>query len=155
MDEFEAMNILREKRKEIKSLDGLLDFIKDVSKNYNTGYGTAPRSIAQASVAVADYLLGSMGCTGFQAGCTMWDFITELMYPNNKCGLRLVDYDEMLYPQYEYKFTDKEISKESWEAMQKTAKDNLLSNEYATPRVVQHWQNIADGVVPFGFTVED
>ena len=32
----------------------------------------------------------------------MWDFIIDWMYTSNQCGLRIVDYDDMLYPQYNH-----------------------------------------------------
>lgn len=66
----------------------------------------------------------------------------------------------MLYPQYEYKFTGRTISSDTWAALQKSAKENLEEDEKnenyrAHPRVIAHWKSIADGKVPFGYTVKD
>lgn len=97
-----------------------------------------------------------MGLTHFQASCSMWEFIQNFIHSDNKCGMKLIDYDEMLYPQYEYKFCDKIIPKYTWESLQKQAKENLEAHSCnASPRVINHWQSIVNGKVPFGYIVED
>lgn len=153
-DEFVVRDELIEKRKNIKSFTGLVKFLKYVTENCNTGYGVAPRAIAQACLAVGYFLANKFGITGFQAGFVMWDFITGWHYTNNKCGLKITDYDDMLYPQYEYRF-QKTISADTWKCLREQAKENLKNSTYAHPRVIKHWQSIVDGKVPFGYTVED
>lgn len=152
--EFIVRDKLTEQRKQIKTFEDLTAFIKDVEEHYNCGYGEAPRAIAQATLAVAWYLSSKFGITGFQAGAVTWDFITGWNCLDNKCGLKLVDYDNMLYPQYYHKF-NKTISSDTWEALQKQAQENLSSSEFASQCVRTHWKNIIDGVVPFGYTVID
>lgn len=154
MDEFEAKEKLTNQRKEIKSFDDLVSFLKDVKDNYNFDYGVAPRAIAQAALATAWYFASDFGITGFQAGFVMWDFIKDWSFRGNECGLRIIDYDEMLYPQYDDKF-DKYISSETFMAMQKQAKELLNDEGYAHPAVVKHWKSIANGEVPFGYTGKD
>ena len=86
----------------------------------------------------------------------MWDFIFGWQKRNNKTSLKLVDYDEMLYPQYAYKF-EKTISKDTWKQIQKAAKDLLEEARKNTKTqnvhslVYQHWKEIASGKVPFGY----
>lgn len=152
--EFIVRDKLAEQRKKIKTFEELTAFIKDIEEHYNCGYGAAPRAIAQAALAVGWYLSSKFGITGFQAGATMWDFITGWNCIDNKCGLKLVNYDNMLYPQYDYKF-EKTINSHTWEALQKQAQENLASSERASSSVSTHWKNIVDGVVPFGYTVVD
>lgn len=152
--EFEVKEQLEKERKEIKSFDDLVDFLKRVKDNCNTGYGTAPRSIAQAALATAWYLASDFGITGFQAGCVMWDFIRDWMCSSNECGMKIIDYDNMLYPQYDDKF-DKTISSDTFEALQKKAKKNLKESEYAHPDVINHWKSIVKGNVPFGYVVKE
>lgn len=153
-NEFEARDELIEKRKNINTLDDLKNYIEDVEKNYNYDYGVAPRAIAQATLATAWYLAKEMGITGFQSSFVMWDFIRYWAYEDNECGLKLVNYDNMLYPQYEYKF-NKTISKNIWENLQNQAKKNLKQKQSAHPNVIAHWQSIVDGNVPFGYKVID
>lgn len=153
-NEFKARDELIENREGITTLYELKNYIEDVEKNYNYDYGVVPRAIAQATLATADYLGYKMGITGLQASIVMWDFIMGWYYPHNKCGLKLTNYDDMLYPQYEYKF-EKTISKDTWEAIQKQAKAKLEENGYAHPDVIEHWKSIAAGNVPFGYKVEN
>ena len=151
--EFEVKAQLENERKNIKSFDDLVSFLERVKDTCNTGYGTAPRAIAQAALATAWYLSTEFGITGFQAGCAMWDFIRDWNYSTNECGMKIVDYDTMLYPQYAYKF-EKTISKDTFEALQKAAKKNIEKyNGNANSSVIAHWQSIVDGNVPFGYEV--
>ncbi len=151
-NEFVVKKELQEKRKQIENFESLIEFLKDVKENYNTGYGEAPRAMAQACLAVGDFLARDFGITGFQASFVMWDFILDWQYSNNKCGLRMVNFDDMLYPQYDHKFA-KTISVEQFEKIKEQAKENLEKNEYAHPDVIKHWQSIVNGKVPFGFTI--
>ena len=152
-DEFDLQKHLVKKRKDIKSLDELITYLQYVKEIGNCGYGEAPRAIAQASLAVAWYLANEFGITGFQAGCTMWDFVRDWSYSGNKCGLRILDYDNMLFPQYDHKF-EKTISQGVWDEIQKQAKENLEKSPHASEMVIEHWKSIAAGNVPFGYSVE-
>ena len=182
--EFIAKEELQAKRREIgEDFDKLVEFLKDVRDNYNYDYGVAPRAIAQATVATAWYFAYVFGITGFQAGFVMWDFIRDWQYRDNECGLKIVDYDLMLYPQYEYKFTEKTISEWQWEALQEKAKKELdrinetvdsynksqaegmedfinkegrdwVDTDFCNVRVLNHWKSIVNGIVPFGYRVE-
>lgn len=93
------------------------------------------------------------GITGFQAGCVMWNVIRHMNYESNKCGLRLQNMDDLLYPQYEYKFTA--ISEETWDSVKREAQNCLLERKYAHPAIVAHWESIVDGNIPFGLRIED
>lgn len=154
MNEFELRDELAAKRKEIKTFEELAEFLKYVKENCNSGYGEAPRAIAQAALATAWYFASEFGITGFQANAVMWDFITGWSYTSNKTSLKIVDYDSMLYPQNGYMF-EKTIRPSVWDALQKEAKKNLEECDYAHPDVVAHWKSIAEGHVPFGYSVKE
>ena len=83
MNEFEIRDKLKTDRKEIKSFDDLVNFLKE-AREYNVDYGGAPRAIAQAALATAWWFASDFGITGFQAGCVMWDFIIDWMYTSNQ-----------------------------------------------------------------------
>ena len=138
------------------SEEGLTDFYARIIHGYNHDYGTACHAVAACALASACAACGDkdIGLSSFQAGFVMWDFIREWTKQGNKCGLKLVDYDDFLYPQYEEKF-DKVIRRSVWENIQKEAKKNLEKVEFVHPEVRKHWQNIADGIVPFGYRVID
>lgn len=92
------------------------------------------------------------GITGFQAGAVMWEFVRNWMHEDGP--MKLVKYDNMLYPQYEDNF-DKVISKETFSYLQEKAKENLENRNGAASRVIDHWQSIVDGNVPFGYKIKE
>jgi hypothetical protein len=95
------------------------------------------------------------GITGFQAGFVMWDFIRQWQYDRNETRLKIVDYDKMLYPQYDNEF-EKTITSKQFEKMQEVAAKRLQGDMmFVHPGVAKHWQSIVDGVVPFGYKISD
>lgn len=146
-----------------QTIKTLPKFIQHIMNDYEHDYGTICHAVSACALAAAWAAIHHPqgGITGFQAGFVMWDFIKEWMYSNNKTALRLVDYDNMLYPQYEEQF-DKVISKETFEGIRKEAKNRLdeyydtLENErYVHPDVVKHWRSIVAGNVPFGYKIKE
>lgn len=141
--------------KNIKDTKELMAFIDHLFNDYVHDYGTVVHAISASVLATAWMGVSMEDITGFQAGFILWGFIKNWSYSNNKTGLRIINYDDMLYPQHEEKF-NKKISSSTWNALQKEAKILLeTSCDYPTnPDVVAHWQSIVDGVVPFGYEVE-
>ena len=134
--------------------DTLGHFIKSIMELPHS-YGTVCHAVAACAMA-AIYAADNEpngGITGFQSGVVMWDIIRQMNYRGNKTGLRIIDYDNLLYPQYEDRF-DRTINKRVWELLQKEAKEKLESHQDAHPDVIEHWRSIVAGVVPFGLTVE-
>lgn len=134
-------------------------FINHIMNDYDHDYGTICHAMAACALAAAwavnKHPQGHI--TGFQAGFVMWDFIKEWKYSSNQTALRIVDYDDMLYPQYEDKF-DKIISKETFESIQKAAQESLdevKQGREAHPDVIKHWKSIVDGNVPFGYKIKE
>ena len=157
----EEMPIEKEWREQARqqTLETLPEFIRHLMNDYQHDYGTVCYAIGAcaAAAAWAANLEPGGGITGFQAGFVMWEFIRPWMFSNNECGMRLIDYDDMLYPQYEDKFVGRTISSDTWAALQKKANENLDKKGKlgAHPLVIAHWKSIADGKVPFGYTVKD
>lgn len=127
---------------------------------------TANATISLAYAAV-EMCAEQFGLSGFQVGCIMWGIIDKLIMSEHDCGLKLLNFDHMLYPQYEDHF-EKTIDSETWKKMQEKASEKYnkylsektrLENgdEYAFPAsegVAKHWKSIIDGNVPFGFKVK-
>lgn len=142
------------KARNIENTKELMAFINHLFNDYSHDYGTVVHAISASVLATAWMGASTEGITGFQASCIMWLFIKNWSYPNNKTGLAIINFDNMLYPQYEKKFS-KRITSSIWEALQKEAKNRLeTSSDHAHPDVVAHWQSIVDGVVPFGYEVD-
>ena len=155
----EDMNLQDEWFKKAKSMkpDDFQEFFRELTEDYEHDYGTVCHAMAAIGLSAMFAFNNSEGAcggiTGFQAGCVMWEVIRYMNYENNKCGLRLLDMDDLLYPQYEHKFTA--ISKDAWDAVKKEAQKRLLERGAAHPDVVAHWQSIINGKVPFGLRIQD
>lgn len=155
----EEMELQKEWYERAKSMrpEDFPEFFREMTEDYIHDYGTVCHAMAAVGLAAMFAFNNSEGAcggiTGFQAGCVMWEVIRYMNYENNKCGLRLLDMDDLLYPQYEHKFTA--ISKDTWDAVKKEARKRLLERGAAHPDVVAHWESIVEGNVPFGLRIED
>lgn len=132
--------------------DTLNSFISNIMDSYEFDYGSYCHAVSVCMLATANAVGTELSM--FQAECTMFDFMKAWLFPNNKCGLRIVDYDTMLYPHYKDNF-EKVISSRIWESIQKEAKRILDEDDYkymSYSRLL-HLQSIADGIVPFGYSV--
>lgn len=141
-----------------QTMDTLPEFMNHVMNDYCHDYGTVCHAIAACALAAAcaaNEMDGACGgITGFQAGFVMWDFIKQWQYPNAKTGMKIVNFDDMLYPQYDFKF-QKTIGRKTWDALQREAEKNLSERGYAADAVLDHWKSIVSGKVPFGYVVKD
>lgn len=142
-----------------QTLETLPEFMAHILNDYSHDYGTICKAIGACAIAAAWAANSSPqgGITGFQAGAVMWEFIFNWAYRHNKCGLRFVDYDDMLYPQHAANF-DKRIPPRIMELLQTEAQFKLseLSEENTVhPDVKAHWEQIAAGIPPFGFIVAE
>lgn len=139
-----------------QTLETLPEFLRHLTEDYEHDYGTICHSVAASAIAAA-YAVNNHpkgGITGFQAGAVMWEFIRNWNYKSNKAGLRIVDYDNLLYPQYEDKF-ENTISQYQWNKLQEQAKLKLIDSPDAAERVLAHWQSIVAGNIPFGFKLKE
>lgn len=140
-----------------QTLETLPAFLNHIMEDYQHDYGTICHAITAGGIATMWALNNHKqgGITGFQAGAVMWEFIRNWQKTSNKTGLRLVDYDNMLYPQYKEQF-EKTISEGTWSALQAEAKSNMAETEnidHVHPNVYDHWSSIASGKIPFGYRV--
>jgi len=104
------------------SMGELTEFLRHLLEDYSHDYGTICHALAAGAIATASAMNKAPqgGITGFQAGAVMWGFIGHWNYESNKTGLRIIDYDNFLYPQYRNRF-QKTISPDIWKALQKQA----------------------------------
>jgi len=159
----EEMNIQEEWYKEAEKIrfcvinpkKDLFKFIKKLVNNYQHDYGTICHAITASALATINAINNTEQghITGAQAGCIMWGIITKFMC--KKGALKLLEYDNMLYPQYKSHF-DKTISKETFADLQEKAKKLLDTNgEKAHNEVRLHWIQIINGYVPFGYKIKE
>lgn len=154
----EEMKIHEEwyKESENVTVDSLADFINHLTKDYQHDYGTICHAIVAGGLAAMKAIDKSPtgGITGFQAGCIMWEFIRHWNYQGNKCGLKILDYDNLLYPQHEDKF-GKSMSLSIWESVQREAKERIKDYEIEVSRHQKSVEEYPAKLENFYKTVEE
>ena len=136
-------------------LDTIPDFLAHLLNDYTHNYGTIVHAVAAGMIATLSAMNKAEqgGITGFQASCLWWELMPELLM--EKPPVKLIVYEDLLYPQYAYKFQPI-ISPKLWEWVQEEAKKKLADiTSPVHPNVKAHWESIVDGKVPFGLMVRD
>ena len=136
-----------------QTLETLPAFMRKVLGRKHS-YGTICRAVTACALGAARAADHSEhgGITGFQAGCIMWDFVTEWL--SVKGPARMLRYEHMLFPQYEQDF-DKTVSKDTAEYLKTEARKMLAEEQkFLDERVRKHWEMLAEGKLPWGYKVE-
>lgn len=154
MTEKEYKDYIYEKADKVKTKEQLDELLNEVTNYEELDYGKIIYAISGCMLATANYIDNSEvgGITGFQASFIGWEMV-EKFINKSKIGMKLVDYENMLYPQYKEHF-QKIISQDAWKSLQKQAEINLKESPNADPKVIKHWNSIVRGKVPFGYKVE-
>jgi len=132
----------------------LPEFIRHLIEDYEHDYGTIVHAMVAGMLATARAIDHSDqgGITGFQASCIMWEFLEKwglVEFP-----IRLLEINNMLYPQYKDAFTT--IPQSVWENLQAKAKQGLFTDgDRVAENVKKHWESIVAGRVPFGYRVKE
>lgn len=144
------------KRAREMTLENLPEFLKELTEKYEHDYGTICHAIASSAIATAWAVERTPqgGITGFQAGAIMWEFIQNWMTEYKNKPLRLVNYENMLFPQYEDNFKNT-IAKGTADWLKKEAGKKLKDSDNMHPDVKAHLDKVAGGWIPFGYKVED
>lgn len=150
-----------EEARKLESFSEFAEFARKLDQDYIHDYGTICHAVAAVAVGAAatfDRTSKQGGITGFQAGMVMWQFIRQWLRKDGP--MKLVDYNDMLWPQYEESFTKRTITQATWAQLQAAAAKHLKDREGeddmpVSGRVVEHQRKIVAGIVPFGYTVVD
>ena len=144
-----------EKRaKSIKSPEELAEFAEELLEKADS-YELCCYATTYMALAGSYLISNTLGITNWQASSAMWLFIKNWNFKDNKLGLKLLDYDLLLYPQYKNYF-DKTITSKQFKELQKIAEKRLEDNTIEPhPDVKKHWESIIVGKVPFGFKIKD
>lgn len=135
-----------------QTLETLPQFIKEII-NQKHDYDSIVHGMTAAAIATITAMDREPhgGITGFQASCIMWEFIIHFMHYSGP--MALLQYKDMLFPQDDYKFK-KTIPKKTFKWLQNEAM-KLIEEGRGVQSVIDHWQSIVDGNVPFGYGLED
>lgn len=156
MTEKEYKEYIYEKANNVRTKDQLDELLDEVINSNDLDYGKIVYAMSACMLATSKYIDRSEvgGITGFQASCIGWEMVREFMIYDNKTGMKIVDYDGMLYPQYKRRF-QKTIPQGIWESLQEQAEIGLKEAPDAHPKVIKHWKSIVRGKVPFGYKVKE
>jgi hypothetical protein len=156
MTEQEYRDAVYDEAKETKTPEALTEFI---AKRYaeTLDYGTivyACSATMQAAFNVMNAHPQFGGITGFQAGCLMWEMVHKFGMFEKDAPLRIQDFNNLLYPQYDEKFATT-ISPETAAHLKEKAKVLAGKNgEFAHSEVMARWKKMADGWLPEFVAVE-
>lgn len=145
----------------VNTTEELAEFINFI-RNTPLDYGTAVYAQCAAMLA-AQHVINQGeqgGITGFQAGFIGWEMVKKFMSVGD-CGLSIIDWEDMLYPQSDEMF-EKAISRKIFEGLQEKAKERLakadedesINRHPLHPEVRKHMESIVNGVVPFGYVIK-
>jgi hypothetical protein len=136
----------------METLPAFLDKLGQMPDTYNDGV----HIVAAAGIAAAWALNGHIGClSNIGASQVMWDFIKSWM--DKKGPMRLICFEDMLYPQFEYRF-EKTVDFETAEWLRITAHNKMQTwfkgHHCVAPEVFWHWHSLDCGILPFGYRKE-
>jgi hypothetical protein len=136
--------------------DGSLQrFLDHLRNDYLHDYGTSARATAAAAFATANAFARYEGLTGFQWSCVAMGVLGHMLFPDNKLGFTVINYDDLLYPQYEYRFTERKISAKGAEKLKQEARAQISESDgLVHPDVMAWWQKLANGQFPEWLKIE-
>lgn len=149
MTEQEYKEMIYKKAEAVKTETDLSALLKEITE-YKHDYGTIVYGVMAAMTGAFKVVNDSPngGITGFQASCLGWECIRKFMMVEGP--LRIMDFNNMLYPQYQDSF-EKVMPIDTWEKLKEKAQERLKEEIHANTKVKAHWQSIADGKIPFGW----
>lgn len=149
-------NELRLKANAVETKEDLMALLDEVMAE-DHDYGTIITAMGIMATAICRVIDKSPqgGISGFQASCVPWAFHQEFCDRGKFKPYQLIDWSEMLYPQYEVNFTRKTISEGTFKWLQKQAAQQLRNTRMMHPHVREHMQKIVAGEVPFGYSLEE
>jgi len=124
----------------IETEDQLLDIIRQLVDRSHT-YGTCVYAMSIASVATFRYIVHKLGVTGFQASCADLDILRRTRNMNH--GFRIVDYKNLIYPQYcdsEHFPCYLELIRDNLSELQNLVKERMEESSDIHPAVFNHWK---------------
>jgi hypothetical protein len=122
--------------------EDLIKYITELEEQEHD-YGTCVYAMSMAAMATFNYMADKLGCTGFQASCADMDILRRSR--RMKHGFRILDYDDLLYPQYKKDFpiTWDDLIEENLEHLAKVAQEKLDAGG-ACYEVRKHWIKLVE-----------
>lgn len=118
-----------------------LNTILDILEKREHDYGTCVYAMSIAALSSYYYMASVLGVTGFQASCADLDFIRRTR--NMDAGFIIIDFNKLLYPQYDIYNDLHEAIKANIDKLKEKAKEKLKDCEGAHLDVIAHWKKLA------------
>lgn len=125
------------------SIEALGEYVRGLVERPHD-YGTCVYAISMAATAAFNFVAGKLGVTGFQESCADMDILCRTR------GLtwgRLLNFDDLLYPQYRDKFGGwDELIEENKVKLAEKAREKLAEHAadgLGSTDVVAHWRFLA------------
>lgn len=138
---------LRDVNPKPQTYDELLDIVKQLAEREHD-YGTCVYAMSIAALAAFNFIAHKLGVTGFQASCADMDILRHSR--GMKDGFRIVDYNQLLYPQYAEHLTMSPASlladPPTRKRIREEAKKRMLvyAGAPAHPDVLAHWKHLTE-----------
>lgn len=126
-----------------KSIEEVSKIIIDLTERKHD-YNSCVYAMAIAASAAMKYVATKLAVTGYQFSAAEMKLIAKSR--NLDMGGRLLNYQDILYPQYcdnEHFPSWEDVLKNNKEKFVKKAKEFLVEHPSAAPNVIAHWQKIA------------
>jgi hypothetical protein len=134
------LEMQEEKIPTFKTIEELSAYIKALVERPHS-YGTCVYALSHASVAAFNFIASSLGVTGFQASIADLDILRHTRDLQKGC---VVNFENLLYPQYSDKFRSfEQLVEDNKEWLKVEAKKKLESSPNAHPEVLAHWNKLA------------
>lgn len=104
-------------------------------------YGTCVYAASMAAEAAYNYVLSTLGCTGFQASCADMDFLRRTR--GMKHGFMILNGSDVLYPQYDLVQKARDFVDEQKKSLKAEAALLLATKTSAHPAVIARWEELA------------
>lgn len=124
------------------TIDELKEYINSLTEQ-DHDYGTAVYAISMAATATFKYVAKQLGCTGFQASCADMDILRRTRHMKN--GFSIINYENLLYPQYKISFpTWDQLIEDNLENLAEDAAKKLKDSPGAHKDVRAHWEKLVE-----------
>jgi hypothetical protein len=125
-----------------RSLRDVQRIVEAVTKRQHD-YGTCVYAMSISAEAAFNYVSHELGCTGFQASCADLNFLSRTRHMEH--GFQIINYDNLLYPQYADKWPSRsKVIEENIDELGKAAEKKLAESIGVHPNVARWWEDLID-----------
>ena len=132
----------------------LSGFLKRLLTDYHHSYTSIINAISVGASATTNVMSKTTegSVDGFQKNAIVLQYVENILFPNNKMGFEIRDFDKLLYPQSK-KYFNNTISQDQANKLREMAEEKLKEGRLHID-VKEHLQKIIQGYLPFGLKIQ-